>query len=193
VRRVLVTLACVGLALGGTQVGHAVAYRLVERSATERADLLAGTGHTYLQYASLAIAVLFVLALLALLAEVRATAAGRAATRPRLWMFGVVAPATFVVQEHLERVIADGAIPWETALQGTFVVGLLLQVPFALAAYALARLVLGVTGALARLLRRRPQPRLRPRVSWPRVPSTRLFSSALRTGLGARGPPLLPV
>ena len=192
-RRFLVTLACVGLAIGGTQVGHAVAYRLVERSSAERADLLAGTGHTYLQYASLALAILFVLAALALVAEIRATAAGGAATRPRLWMFGVVAPATLIVQEHIERWFSDGAFPWGTALQATVVVALLLQAPFALAAYVVARVVLGVTDALVRLLRRRREPRSRLRVSWPRVTSSRRVSSAQHIGLGPRGPPLLSV
>jgi hypothetical protein len=137
------------------------------------------------------LALLGVLAVLALVAEVRATAVN--APSPKVWMFAVLAPATFVAQEHLERWFHDGAFPWGAALEGTFVVGLLLQLPFALAAYALARLLLGVTRALARLLRREHASPRRARSTWPRARAALLFSAPQLLGLGPRGPPPLPV
>jgi apolipoprotein N-acyltransferase len=192
-RRLGVTVGAIAMAVVGTQIAHAVAYRIVEPSAEERAHLLAGTGHAYLRHASMALALLAVLAVLALVAEVCATAARGPVLAPRLWMFAVVAPATFVVQEHFERWFHDGAFPWGAALHATFAVGLLLQLPFALAAYLLARLLLGVTIALARLLRRERPSRRPIRSAWPRARAALLCSEPQRLGLGPRGPPLLSV
>jgi hypothetical protein len=193
VRRALVAIGCVGLAIAGTQAAHAVAYRLVEPSAEERAHLLAGTGHGYLEHASLALALVVVAAVLALVVEVRIATRDDAAPRIPLWVFGLAAPATFVVQEHIERWIHDGGFPWGAALHGTFLVGLALQLPFALAAYLFARLVLGVTQALIQRLRRERPRAVRLRSTWPSIGVSRPLSALLQIGLGPRGPPLASV
>jgi hypothetical protein len=191
-RRLAVTAGTVASAVVGTQLAHAVAYRLVEPSADERAHLLAGTGHGYLRHASLALALLAVLAVLAIVAEIRAAATGGPALAPRLWMFAAVVPATFVVQEHLERWFHDGVFPWAAGLQATFVVGLVLQLPFALAVYALARILLGAAHALGRLLRRERRAAPRDRAAWPRARADLFLSPPQHIGLGPRGPPPLP-
>jgi hypothetical protein len=80
--------------------------------------------------------------------------------------------------------------PWDAATQPTFVVGLLLQLPFAAAAYLLARLLLRAVRSLGRLFSatRRvrvlasAQPRPPVRLVVPRVP-------VLALGYGSRGPP----
>jgi hypothetical protein len=102
----------------------------------------------------------------------------------------VLAPAIFAFQEHFERLMHDGVFPWDAAAQPTFLVGLLLQLPFAVAGYLLARLLLRVVRSLGRLLSAPPQVRVlagahpQPpvRVVFPRVP-------ALALGYGSRGPP----
>jgi hypothetical protein len=97
-----------------------------------------------------------------------------------------------VCQEHFERLLHDGVFPWDAGLEPTFVVGLLLQLPFAVAAFLLARFLLRAVRSLGRLLSGPPrsaarvsvESRPRTRVVRPRVP-------ALALGYGSRGPPAL--
>jgi hypothetical protein len=118
--------------VAGVLVGHALAYRL---TSTPTDGL-----HTYLGHAP---QVLLVLTLCGL---VLAGISGRgSAPAPR--MFPLVAVSTFVVQEHIERVVHDGAVPL-LLTSPSFVVGLVLQIPVALVAWALARWLLGAVGDL---------------------------------------------
>jgi hypothetical protein len=72
--------------------------------------------------------------------------------------FALLAPAAFVLQEHLETLLHTGAAPLGTAFHLTFLAGLLLQIPFALAGYAIARaLVRLADGVRALIGRRRPR------------------------------------
>jgi hypothetical protein len=178
------------LAVVGSQVGHAFAYRLITPNAVEREHDLAATGHAYLAYLPAALAVCGVLVVVALAVELAHVLADRRRARPAALPFAILAPAIFVCQEHLERLLHDGVFPWDAATQPTFVVGLLLQLPFALAAYLLARLLLGVVRSLGRLFSTVPRARVlraaqsrpRARLDVPRVP-------ALALGYGSRGPP----
>jgi hypothetical protein len=80
------------------------------------------------------------------------------ATAARL-PFALLAPALFVLQEHVETVLHTGALPLGTAIEPTFLPGLLLQIPFALAAYAVARaLVRLADGVRALVAARRRTP-----------------------------------
>jgi hypothetical protein len=160
----------------------------------ERAHELTTTGHAYLAYAPAALAVCSVLVVVALLGELRFAvnegSLGR--SRPSAVTFAALAPAIFVCQEHFERLFHDGVFPWDVGLQPTFVVGLLLQLPFAAAGYLLARLLLRVVRAVGRILAG-PPPRWRPLglVSL-RRPEVRLFAPrvpVLALGYGSRGPP----
>jgi hypothetical protein len=194
-RRLILWLVTLPLAVAGTQMAHALAYRVVSPDAGQRAHELSATGHAYLAYLPLMLAVGTVLVVLALATEIRHIVAAprRSGFRPSAWGFAALAPATFVCQEHFERLVHDGGFPWDAALASSFVVGLLLQLPFALAAYALARFLLRVARSLGRLLAGRSRPRrIRPalprpvvRVEVPRLP-------ALALGYGSRGPPALP-
>ena len=103
-RRMIAWIVTLPLAVAGTQMAHAIAYRITA-STNERAHELSATGHGYLAYLPLALAIGAVLVAFALAAEVRhvATRSERAALRPRAWQFAIVAPAIFVSQEHFER------------------------------------------------------------------------------------------
>ena len=189
--RAIVWLLTVPLAVVGSQVAHAITYRLVAPDAHERAHLLAETGHAYLSYLPLGLALCTVVVLFALLAQARASRAGQAAGLSACH-FALLAPLVFCCQEHFERLVHDGSFPWDAVFQRTFLVGLALQVPFALAAYVLARLLLRAANAVGRLLGHVPGerraapllPSLLASVHAPRLP-------ALALGFGTRGPPLL--
>jgi hypothetical protein len=184
-------LLTVALAVVGSQVAHMLAYRIVKPDAAERAHELTTTGHGYLAYLPLALAVCTVLVVVALIGELRRLGAvpGQG-SRPSAWGFAVLAPLIFSCQEHFERLVHDGGFPWHTAVVPSFLAGLLLQAPFAIAAYLLARLLLhavrllGGLGAarsrrtLVAVAVRRPATRL----AAPRFP-------ALALGYGSRGPP----
>jgi hypothetical protein len=176
----------------GSQLAHALAYRLVTADGAERGHELAASGHAYLSYAPVMLAVCSVLVVLALACELShlLTDGSRQGTRPSPVIFAALAPAVFACQEHFERLFHEGVFPWAAALQPTFVVGLLLQLPFAAAVYLLARLLLRVVRSLGRLLAGLPRSRAhacaatQPRISLrvPRVP-------VLALGYGSRGPP----
>ena len=114
----------------GVLTGHWLAYRL---TATPTEPL-----HAYLEHAPQVLLLLTVAAvILAALGAVRERATLRA--------FPLVGLTTFVLQEHLERLVHGGGLP-VLLTSPAFVVGLALQVPVALAAWALARWLLGLVG-----------------------------------------------
>ena len=153
-RRNVAWLLTVPLAVVAAQLAHALAYRLAEPSAHERAHLLSETGHGYLRLTADGLGVVAAAVLFALILEVRAIGTKQEGGRPRLWAFAAFVPATFIFQEHLERLFHDGAFPWGAALDKTFLVGIVVQLPFAVLAYLLARLLLGVAHLLGVLLHR---------------------------------------
>jgi hypothetical protein len=140
VRHAFAWLLALVLAAAGTLVGHAAAYRLTGQPA--------GEVHAYLDHAP---QVLFVLATVA----VALLAVTRAAAAPPAWPFPVLALTAFAVQEHVERLVHTGHVPW-LLTNPTFLTGLAVQLPLALAAWALARRLLRVLGLSPR------RPRLLP-------------------------------
>ncbi len=95
----------------------------------------------------------------------------------------------FAVQEHLERGLALGAVPWGTGLEPVFLLGLVLQLPFALAALLVARALTALADAVA------ARPVARPRVAF-RLPSPHPSEAelagtlALARGWAGRAPPV---
>jgi hypothetical protein len=179
------------LAVLASQVGHAVAYRLVTPDGAERGHALATTGHGYLAYAPAALAVCGVLVALALVRELGHATTYRKHTEPSLLPFAVLAPAIFASQEHIERLVHDGAFPFSAALDTTFLVGLLLQLPFSALAYFVARLLLNVVRSIGRRLSDPPRSRAlaRPMLRFA-FRATRPRVAVLALGYGSRGPPL---
>jgi hypothetical protein len=108
--------------------------------------------------------------------------------------FLALAPLTFVLQECCERV-ATGGLPFGAMLTATFLPGLALQIPFALATYLLARLLLRAADQIHVWF---VSPRVRAAVyvvrsaAFPTSADLPLFS-ALSSGHGLRGPPLAAI
>ena len=124
----------------------------------DREQLLAESGHGYLDYWWLVLAFGLGILAAALIAEMLATRSA-AGSRLPAWRFVFVAVVFFVAQEHLERLAHDGAFPWGAALEPTFVVALVLQLPFALSAYVVARVLLSAARALGVRLGQSPRRR----------------------------------
>jgi hypothetical protein len=129
VNRTRVWLVVSPVVAAGVLIAHSVAYRLTSTPTD--------SFHAYLGHAPQ------VLLLLAI-AGIVVAALGRPRSAPPAHVFPVVALATFVVQEHVERVV-HGGVPM-LLTSPAFLVGLVLQVPVALVAWGLARWILRAMG-----------------------------------------------
>jgi len=179
--------------LAGTEVAHALAYRLVYPQASVRWQVLAATGHGYLGWLPLTFAIAGTVGLTGIARGV-VDAARRRPPRPvPAWAFGLLPVVAFTLQEFLERWLALGGFPWWMIEQPTFRVGVLLQLPFGLAAFVVARVLLRAVervGLAVWALRRRvaafaESPR------WSPLALAAPRPSALATGHAGRGPPWL--
>ena len=196
----LVSFACA--ALGGL-LAHALTYRLIDANAGHAGPLHSGGHHHHGDAAvsaaaggshwTICFAICGSIGVIALLAAaIQRVATGGVARLP-LWLFGLVPPVGFALQEHLEWLIGRGSVPYAAALGASLVVGVLLQIPFALAAYVAARVLLALAGAIVHGLRTRPRLRLVPLA--PSLQGSRAVTpprlSLLALGYGQRGPPLV--
>ena len=128
--RTWVWLVVAPVVAAGVLTGHWLAYRL---TATPTEPL-----HAYLEHAP---QVLLLLAAAAL----ALSALGARINAPPVRTFPLMGLAIFVVQEHLERLAHGGGLPM-LLTSPPFIVGLALQIPVALAAWAVARWLLGLVG-----------------------------------------------
>lgn len=151
-RRGLVWVSVLPLMLAGSQVAHVLAYRWVYPSSQLRLLALLSTGHGYMDRLPLAFGVAGAAALVSLLVGAADALRGRRLRGLPAWAFALLPPATFVLQEILERSLHTGTLLWQAVESPTFVPGLLLQFPFAAVAYVFARLLLRTASALARLI-----------------------------------------
>lgn len=191
-RQRLAWMSTAPLMLGGLFAGHWLGYRLAIPDAHARADALAHSGHGYLGSAPLALTTCALVLLTALVFRGLAGFRGqpmRAAASPAIVL---LSPAAFVVQEHVERLVHSGQMPWTAALQPTFLVGLALQLPFALAALLVAWALDSAAHAVGRALAVAP-PRLPASVLVTRPASVVAapLPAGLARGYGERAPPLL--
>ena len=176
----------------GSLTAHSLAYRAVAPDDDERLALLEHSGHGYLAYAHLGLALCVTALLVGLLLVVVSAMNGQACATVPAWLFGVVLSLGFAVQEHVERFVATGQLPLDVVLEPTFAVGLLLEFAFALVAVVVARALLGLgevigSALAARRARRLAGSRYRSR-STSRV--ARPPSSILALGHAQRAPPL---
>jgi len=155
-RRRLAWGLAVPLALAGTEAAHALAYALVYPQARVRGLVLVATGHGYLAWLPVALGVAAAAAVLTLAAAAVDTARGRSTHEAPPWVFALLAPAAFALQEILELSLHTGTLGWRAVLAPTFAPGVLLQLPFALAAYLVARLLLRAARAIGCAFVRRP-------------------------------------
>jgi hypothetical protein len=183
------------LSILGSQGAHSLAYRIVETNHADRVEALAKSGHDYMAYSPLGLAVCSVLVGIGLLSEMRLLLGGRGRrppTHPAALPFAVLAPSIFVLQEYFERLAHDGAVPWGAALESTFLVGLVLQLPLALAAYISARLLLRVAVTLVRRMGGVPRRWIGETLETrPGEAPFHPCIASLARGFGSRGPPPL--
>ncbi len=153
-------------------LGHSLAYALTGTAP--------GTMHAYLEHAPQVLLVACLLALICWGLEGRS----RRPVRAPLAGFGM---AVFVMQEHAERFADHGHLPF-LLTDGSFLVGLVLQIPVGIACVLVARW-LAVT--LDAQLPRRPRPVPAVVVSLVELPAVRQASTASRRlAARGRGPPL---
>ncbi len=167
--------------LGGVLAAHALAYRWTVPAA-QRTVELRQTGHAWFAYLPLVLAV--ALAALAV-GLARRLLAPRSGT-PAAWPFAVLPPLAFLLQEHLERLVYDGSP--HLALSAPVIAGVLLAVPFGLAAYLVARILLAGVDTVSDAFRAAPARLCRA------LPPAPRFSPAPAGGVHAgacagRGPP----
>jgi hypothetical protein len=127
-RRALAWILVTPIAGAGVLAAHAAAYALTGTDP--------GPDHSYLAHAPQVVGLLASLGLLGLAVQERSL-------RPRsAWWFAPVAPLGFACQEHLERVLHTGELPW-LLTSPTFLLGLVLQLPVAAACVLIVRRVTG--------------------------------------------------
>ena len=186
-RRGVAWLAAVPLMLGGSQLAHAVAYRLAYPQAHVRVVQMLATGHSYFTQLPLVLAAAGACLLLSLVVTACDAARGLSPRALPAWAFALLPPLAFALQELLELSLHTSTFAWHVVLAPTFVPGLLLQVPFALAMFVVARLLLRAAERIGRALRR-PAPRskaAREFAAAPVAPAVRLLAGRQL----ARAPP----
>jgi hypothetical protein len=187
-----VWLVCLVLMAVGSLFAHLAAYHLVAPERAHRDDLLQASGHGYFAHLRLCLAVCAAVALLGIAGVVVDRLRGGRARPVPLWVFALVPPLGFVIQEHVERFLSAETAPYAAAFEATFLLGLALQIPFALAAFFAARALLALAIAIAERLR--PFTRLRSvaggLVLYPAASLAPVRTPALARGYSERGPPL---
>jgi hypothetical protein len=174
--------------VAGSELAHALAYWLAVPDAHTRAQLLAATGHNYLEFAPFGAGLGIASVVVACAAHVTTRGGIRLGARP----FAILPALTFLLQELVERLVHDGTVSPGFLVERTFLYGIALQLPFGVASFFVARVLLRAATGLARRFRSAP-PRLRPSppivlaaTSLP-VPRTVLVPATA----GVRGPPSL--
>jgi hypothetical protein len=193
-RRMAVWIIALPVTVASWLGAHCLAYSLVSPSANGYAGLHAEHGHTWLGNTP-ALAVWGVALVVAgLILCVGEGLRGRRPSGPPLRLFALLPPAGFVVQEHLEQLIATGSIPAHLVAEPTFLTGLALQLPFALAALLLTRALYAIAFGLGRAIACRLALGRLPRYGPPALPHlhvsvTLARPSVLALGHGQRAPP----
>jgi hypothetical protein len=189
-RQRLAWLSTAPLMFAGLIAGHLLAYRLVYSDAHARADALARSGHAYLGYVPLALSVSLGVLLAGLALQAASGFRGERRRPVASPLIVLLPPIAFVVQELSERLLHNGHVPLTLGVQPAFLIGLALQLPFALAALLVAWLLDSAARALGRVLGTQPRiifPVLVPQpVRFAAVPRP----AGLARGYGERAPPL---
>jgi hypothetical protein len=193
-RRVAAWAIALPLAVASWLGAHCLSYWLVSPRMEGHMGLHADHGHAWFGYGpSLVIwGLALVVAGLALCVG-EGVRSGRPSGPPAR-LFALLPATGFVVQEHVERLIGTGSIPIDLVAEPAFLVGLALQLPFALAALLVTRALYDIGFGLGRMIAAelslgRP-PRCRPPSLLQLPASPMLVSpSVLALGHGQRAPP----
>ena len=170
-RRALTWVMLLPFAAASVLIGHVVAYRVTGAPA----DGL----HGYLAHAPQVVLILSTLALLGLAADARAR---RSSPLP----LSLLAIGAFIAQEHLERLIHTGEVPF-LLTSPTLWIGIALQLPLTIAVWWLARRVACDLAAAPR----RAITRLGALALSTCAPECGPPGSRLTTAASGRGPPVL--
>jgi predicted neutral ceramidase superfamily lipid hydrolase len=187
----LAWLLAFALTVAGWISAHEIAYRLALPHPHASGSDVAHARHAYFAYASLAVVLCLLVAVLCAASLARREHRLPTPSRRLLLVFVVLPPLGFALQELTESLLTTGALPFAAVLEPAFLVGVLLQAPFALGALVVANVLFAFARSLARTVAGTRRPRLAslglslPPVvdAWlPRLP-------ALAFGYGERGPP----
>jgi hypothetical protein len=175
--------------LAGLLAGHALGFRIAYSDAHARADALAHSGHAYFGYLPLALAASAGVLLAGLGLHALAGFRGQSLRATRSPLLVLLPPAAFVAQEAMERLVHTGQLPLATFVQPAFLIGLALQLPFALAALLLALVLDSAAHTLGRVLAATPELAFPVFIPAPvRVPAGPRLAGLAR-GYGERAPP----
>lgn len=194
-RRIIPWLLSVPLMLAGTEVAHFVAFRIVYPDAWERSQALQQSGHSYFGWLPLLGGIALAVLVSSVFLHGRQARNGQSTqlAQASLLRFAALPPLAFALQEHLEALVHSGSISGVVTAP-TFVIGLLLQLPFALLAYLVARVLLGAAERVGRAFAERPAsypaPSLCESPSWFTLTVWPLRSAVLADGHAGRGPPV---
>jgi hypothetical protein len=153
-RRGAAWLTAVPLMLGGSQLAHALAYRLAYPQAHVRVLHMLATGHSYYTRLPLGLAAAGACLLISLVVTACDAARARPMRALPAWAFALLPPVAFALQELLELSLHSGTFAWHVLLAPTFAPGLLLQLPVALLMYVVARVLLRAAERIGQALRR---------------------------------------
>jgi hypothetical protein len=190
----LVWPASLSVCVAGWLIAHSFAYRLVASGHESSGALVERTGHGHLAFSPYLMAVSVTVLLLALVGAVAAGATRRARPGVPLAPFVLLPLLDFISHVGLGSLQHGGEVSASAALEPVFLVGLGLQVPFALAALLLARTAMAWAEGFGRGL----SLRWRPRTHWLAVPAPPRFVigtehrpiiPVLASGCAQRGPP----
>jgi hypothetical protein len=177
---------------GGLVAGHSLGYRLAITDPHTRAETLAHSGHAYFGYMPFALTVCLGVLMSGLYLQALSAYRGEPARPARSPLIVLLLPTAFLIQEFVERFLHTGHASWTIVLLPAFLIGLALQIPFALAALLLAWVLDSAAKAVGGAL----TPRARLTTLHAFVPAPVHVSAALRVaglarGYGERAPPLL--
>jgi hypothetical protein len=131
---------------------HCLAYSLVAPGAEGHMAVHAEHGHAWLGYTpALAVWGMTLVVAGVVLCAGEGLRGGRP-SRPPVRLFAILPPVAFVIQEHLERFLGSGSVPYDLLVEPTFLVGLALQLPFAVAALLLTHALYSLGVGFGRLL-----------------------------------------
>jgi len=173
------------------------AFRLVYPQAQVRLRDLLATGHGYMVgrwgFVPLLLGVVAGLELVAFGWSIFGGVRDRRSRPLPPWAFMLMPLVGFTAQEFTERWLEGMPAPWLMVLEPTFRVGLLLQLPFGLAAFLLAWLLLRVAEGVGRALRPATAPTraCAPPIRWSVCRAWVPRAAVLGSGHAGRGPPIL--
>jgi hypothetical protein len=144
--------------LVGVEAAHALAYRVVFPEASLRGAVLAATGHAYATWLPLLLALGGAVAIVGLVAAVADVVRGGTVRELGAGAFAALPPVAFALQELLELSLHTGHVAWHAFVEPTFLPGLALQLPFALLAFVVTRLLLRVAAKVGQMLARLHRP-----------------------------------